>query len=145
MEIIVKRYDELTRDELYEILRSRAEVFSVEQAIIYVDMDGMDKDSIHLFIMEEGRIQSYLRIIKPGVKYPNASIGRVLTLLPSRRKGYATMLMRKALDIALKLSLSVEIEAQAYLTDYYKRLGFIAVSDEFILEGIPHVSMIYPG
>lgn len=142
MEIICKRFNELSLDELYLILRARAEVFVVEQNIVYQDMDGIDFSSTHLYIKEGNRICSYLRIIDANVKYPEVSIGRVLTLKPYRGWGYARKLMETAIDKAKQYSLPVKIEAQAYLKDFYLSLGFKQVSDEFILEDIPHIEMI---
>ena len=146
MEAVCKRFDELTGGELYGILKSRAEVFVVEQGIIYQDMDEKDKFSTHLFFKENDRIVSYLRVIDPGVKYPEYSIGRVLTLKKFRGKGLSSALMKSALAFIQERSdISVKMEAQAYLRKFYETLGFRAVSDEFILEGIPHINMIYDG
>lgn len=142
MEIKIKRFDELTTEELYEILQCRGEVFAVEQNIVYQDMDGIDKQSAHIFIIKDGRIASYLRLIDPGAKYKAASIGRVLTLKEFRGHGLARKLMIRAINEAFKTAPAIEIEAQAYLKDFYASLGFKAISDEFILEGIPHISMI---
>ena len=142
MEIVKKRFSELTLEELYSILKVRAEVFVVGQNIIYQDMDGIDFSSTHLFIRENEQICSYLRIIDSGVKYKEMSIGRVLTIESQRGKGYARKLMELAIEDAEKRSQPVRIEAQAYLTDFYRSLGFKQVSDVFILEDIPHVEMI---
>lgn len=139
---MAKRFDELSSAELYEILRCRAEVFSVEQGIVYQDLDGIDQHSTHLFYIDNGRIASYLRVIDPGIKCTAASIGRVLTTKKYRRNGLARALMSKGIATARNLSPKIEIEAQAYLKDFYTSLGFRAVSDEFILEGIPHISMV---
>ena len=142
MEVVSKRFEELTLDELYAILRARAEVFVVEQNIIYLDMDGIDFRSTHLFVKESDMICSYLRIIDPDVKYPEMSIGRVLTLSAFRGRGYARRLMEIAIAEARAQGLPVRIEAQAYLKDFYLSLGFRAVSEEFILEDIPHIEML---
>lgn len=143
MEIKVKEFNQLTPSEIYEILRCRAEVFALEQGIVYQDMDGLDQHSLHLFIIEDGKIKSYLRVIKPGGKFAHSSIGRVLTIKGERGKGLARHLMLKGIEIALSLSETLEIEAQSYLKDFYIDLGFLPISGEFILEGIPHISMIY--
>lgn len=144
MKIIAKTFDELTKEELYEILRCRTEVFVLEQNCTYQDLDGKDVHSIHVFIRGQEGISAYLRVIKPGVKYPSASIGRVLTMKGERRKGLSRMLMEKGIEIAKSMSPDIEIEAQSYLTDFYKSLGFRVCSEEFILEHRPHVSMKMP-
>lgn len=142
MEILSKRFDELSLHELYEILKARAEVFVTEQNIVYLDMDGIDMHSIHLFIKDGDTVCAYLRIIDPGVKYSEASIGRVLTLKPYRRRGYSRRLMEEALRITDSRNLPVKIEAQAYLEDFYKSLGFKTISEPFVLESLLHVEMV---
>ena len=39
----VKRFSELTTEELYELLKMRQDVFVLEQQCLYADIDGMDK------------------------------------------------------------------------------------------------------
>ena len=141
MKIQIKRFEELTTAELYEILRCRAEVFIVEQNCVYQDLDNEDSRSTHVYIENNGKILAYLRVIDPGVKYPAASIGRVLTMKEARGKGLARPLMEEAIKLAKEKSPVVEIEAQAYLREFYKSLGFTATSEEFMLEGRLHLSM----
>lgn len=144
----VKRFSELTVDELYEILRDRSQVFVVEQGCAYQDLDGKDERSIHIFIREENqlkednRILAYLRVIIPEVGRDTVSIGRVLTIKEARRHGLARKLMQKGIEVAKSLAPTIEIEAQAYLKEFYESLGFIACSDVFQYEGRPHISMV---
>lgn len=143
--IITKAFRELTLDELYQILHARQEVFALEQNIMYQDMDFIDQKSVHLFIRDEenGQIKAYLRIIAPGVKYPEVSIGRVLTMPHYRHQGYARRLMLEAMATARRLfPESIKIEAQEYLVKFYETIGFTPISEPFILEGISHVEMI---
>lgn len=142
MDIKTKRFGELTTLELYEILRNRAEVFVVEQGIVYQDMDELDLSSTHIFMEDGGRIMAYLRLIDPGIKYAAASIGRVLTMKQYRGRGLSRLLMTEAIRLGKSMSDAIEIEAQAYLRDFYKSFGFKETSGEFILEGIPHISMV---
>ena len=83
----IKRFEELSITELYEILRVRAEVFVVEQTCVYQDLDEKDKNAYHLFCEDNGNVTAYLRILDKGVSYPEISIGRVLTSQSGRRKG----------------------------------------------------------
>lgn len=142
MRIISKQFDDLSLRELYFILQARAEVFVVEQNIVYQDMDEIDFASTHLFIEQEGKLCSYLRVIGKGIKFAEASIGRVLTLKPYRGHGYARILMEHAIAMLRAHSAPIRIEAQAYLRDFYLSLGFKQVSEQFILEGIPHIEML---
>ena len=142
MDIKIKRFEDLTTSELYEILRCRAEVFVVEQNCDYQDLDMLDMASTHLYIEADGKIMAYLRVIDPGVKYSAASIGRVLTMKEFRGQGLIRLLMSEAIRIGKSLCDTIEIEAQAYLTEFYNSLGFRRTSDIFMLDGIPHVSMM---
>lgn len=142
MDIKIKRFEDLTTSELYEILRCRAEVFVVEQNCDYQDLDMLDMASTHLYIEADGKIMAYLRVIDPGVKYSAASIGRVLTMKEFRGQGLTRLLMSEAIRIGKSLCDTIEIEAQAYLTELYNSLGFRRTSDVFMLAGIPHVSMV---
>ena len=143
MEIVKKRFDELTLEELYGILHCRQEVFVVEQKIIYQDLDYKDQASTHIFLKIENKIAAYLRIIDPGIKYRETSIGRVLTIPDFRHKGLSRKLMEIAIqEVRRKNQMPIKIEAQEYLVKFYESLGFIPVSAPFILEGISHVSMI---
>lgn len=143
----IKRFEELTTIELYEILRVRAEVFVVEQTCIYQDLDEKDKKAFHLFCEEDGQITAYLRILDKGVSYPEISIGRVLTAENSRRKGLGREMMQKAIcfisDELLKKK--IRISGQLYLKDFYESLGFKTVSEVYLEDDIPHIEMLYGG
>lgn len=144
MEITIKRFEELTVDELYEILRWRTEVFVVEQDCVYQDMDGDDAKSVHLFMMRHGHLQAYLRVVEPGVKFPTAAIGRFLIPKALRGRGWARPMMAAAIEVAKTMSPEVTIEAQTYLKGFYESLGFRQVSDEYIHEHRPHIRMMLP-
>ena len=143
--ITIKYFRDLTLEELYLILHARQEVFTVEQGIIYQDLDFIDQTSIHVFLMnpEKSKLMAYLRIIPSGVKYPECSMGRLLTMPRYRHRGYAREIMKTGINEAIKrYGLPIKIEAQEYLEDFYKSLGFKSISSPFILEGISHVEMI---
>lgn len=142
MNIILKQFHELTTDELYEILKLRVEVFVVEQNCPYEEVDGKDKEAYHLFIKEADEIVAYLRILPAGVSHEYTALGRIIA--KKRRSGLGSLLVKEALKVCkeeLKAD-KVYIEAQVYAGDFYKKLGFKEISDEFDLDGIPHIEMI---
>ena len=143
----MKRFEELTTTELYEILRVRAEVFVVEQTCIYQDLDEKDKKAYHLFCEEEGKILAYLRILDKGVSYSEISIGRVLTTENNRKKGLAREMMKKAINFICKDlgEKQIRISGQLYLQVFYESLGFQTVSEMYLEDDIPHVEMLYGG
>ena len=102
MEIVIKHFCELTLDELYEILRARAEVFIVEQNCAYQDVDELDKEAYHVYLREEGKIVAYLRVIDKGNRLDEVSLGRVITL--KRRCGYGMQVMKAGIEVARESS-----------------------------------------
>ena len=140
----IKRFEELTTTELYEILRVRAEVFVVEQTCIYQDLDEKDKKAYHLFCENNGEIVAYLRILDKGVSYPEISIGRVLTRETNRRTGLAREMMQKAISfVEEELSeMQIRISAQLYLKKFYESLGFLMTSEVYLEDDIEHIEMV---
>ena len=141
----IKRFEEMTTTELYEILRVRSEVFVVEQTCIYQDLDLKDKKAYHLFCENNGEIAAYLRILDKGVSYPEISIGRVLTRETNRRIGLAREMMQKAISfVEEELSeMQIRISAQLYLKKFYESLGFSVTSDIYLEDDIEHIEMVY--
>ena len=139
MDSVTKTFEELTSRELYEILKSRAEVFVKEQNISYVDEDDVDYRSLHIFLMEDGRVTAYLRAYPDGEDA--VKIGRVLTLIHGR--GLGTELMKYAIKaISERLDCKIiRMDAQKQAVEFYKRLGFTVDSGEYLEAGIPHVDM----
>lgn len=139
MNYTIKTFDELTTKELYEILKSRAEVFVKEQKISYVDEDDVDYKSWHIFAMENNRVCAYLRAFKDSENI--IKIGRVLTLVHG--KGTGTQLMKYAIhELKSKTGCKkIIMDAQSHAISFYKRLGFSITSEEYLEEGIPHVDM----
>ena len=128
----IKMFNELTIDEMYEIAKSRFEVFVCEQEITdEQDFDDKDKVSYHVMLKDEGRIIAYSRIVPKKVAYENISIGRVLVLKGYRRKGIAQKMMKSALEF-IKNNLNenvVVLSAQEYAKEMYLSVGFKVVSD----------------
>lgn len=145
MEWKLKKYEELSLDELYEISSARIEVFVVEQKCPYQDLDFKDKNSYHLFAKENGKVVAYVRILEKGISFEEVSIGRVLITKDYRGKGLAREMMLKAIKfIENNLNESeIKISAQAYLIEFYKSLGFKEVSEIYLEDDIPHLDMLY--
>ncbi len=144
MEWLVKTFSQLTSEELYEILRLRVDVFVVEQQCPYPELDGKDLDALHVFARNQEEIQAYLRVLRPGVSFPEASLGRVVTR--PRRQGLGTQLLQKGLEAAEAWlgKGPLRIEAQTYARGLYEKAGFTQVSEEFLEDGIPHIQMLRP-
>ena len=143
METIVKAFNELSLDELYEILRIRAEVFVVEQNCAYQDLDGIDKQAYHVWLEEEGRLIAYLRVVDKGKRLDEVSIGRVISL--KRRAGVGSALMKEGVRVAKEKfgATKIMVGAQVYAKPFYEGCGFCQISDEYLEDGIPHIYMIF--
>ncbi|GKU26007.1 GNAT family N-acetyltransferase [Clostridium folliculivorans] len=147
MEWITKHFSDLNIEELYEIVKSRNEVFIGEQEVKEQDLDDRDKDCYHLFAMDNGRVVAYCRILKTGVAYKDPSIGRVLVTRSHRRSGLANKMMVKAIEF-IKNELdedNITLSAQEYVVNLYEGLGFRRKSEVYMEAGIPHIKMRYEG
>ena len=134
-----RSFDELTTRELYEIVRARTEVFLMEQHIVCRDFDGVDYQSLHCFLEEDGRILAYLRAFRTAEDA--VQIGRVLSI--PHGKGYGTRLMQEAMP-AIRERMpcrTLVLHSQQHACGFYRRLGFADASPVFLEEGIPHVTM----
>ncbi|MGL4786864.1 MAG: GNAT family N-acetyltransferase [Cetobacterium sp.] len=143
--VICKKFNELTLEELYEILKLRSEVFVVEQKCIYNDIDGKDLTSSHIIIKENGKIKAYLRALQPGVSYEDASLGRVLVSPDARGKGYAKIIVTKGVEYILNNfnTTKITIGAQEYLKNFYSEIGFKPISEVYDEDGSPHLDMTF--
>ena len=141
MNMNVKYFEELTTKELYEILKSRAEIFVVEQDCIYQDLDGIDYRSLHVFYEEDGSVIAYLRAYEKEDEPEVVQVGRVLTL--EHGKGLGAKILKEGIEIIQEKMRpqSIYIEAQCYAIGFYEREGFQVCSESFLEDGIPHVQM----
>lgn len=136
-----KKFDELSLNELYEILKSRTEIFLLEQSIVCQDMDDVDYNSLHCFMWQNGRVIAYLRAFCEKENSKIVTVGRVLTL--NHGEGIGTMLMQKSMEEIKKQfdCNKITLHAQKQASGFYEKLGFVTVSDEFLEEGVIHISM----
>jgi len=136
-----KFFDELTAREVYEIIKSRTEIFLLEQKIICQDLDDMDYDSLHCFYEENGMVIAYLRAFYMDDAKTSVKIGRVLTL--NHGNGLGRKLMEESMAI-IREKLPCEklcINAQKYAAGFYEKFGFKIKSDDFLEEGVVHIAM----
>ncbi|MDR4969097.1 MAG: GNAT family N-acetyltransferase, partial [Acholeplasmataceae bacterium] len=137
--IVKKSFNELTNEELYRIFDLRFKVFVMEQKILYLDTDFKDQNSIHYMIFEDDQLVSYLRLVLPGFKYKEYALSRIATDPDYRLKGLATELIRVSMNDVK--GQPIRISGQAYLKDYYEKLGFKVVKGPYIEEDILHYEM----
>lgn len=140
------RFDELSARDFYEAVHARESVFVVEQECAYQEVDELDPLAWHLFATEGGQLAAYVRLVGPGDKFAEPSIGRVLTLKAFRGRQLGRALMSEAIRFTEQTypGLGIKIGAQVYLTDFYTSFGFEAVSIPYDEDGIAHVDMLKP-
>lgn len=145
MTITVKHYNELTKDELYDLIALRVAVFVVEQNCPYQDLDGLDKDAFHVLIKLNHAIIATARILKPGMVYTEVAIGRVSTSSEHRKLKLGHQLMKTCMHfIATEMKENaVRLSAQSHLKNYYAKHGFVATGKDYLEDGIPHSEMLF--
>ena len=129
MKQYVKRFRELTTEELYRILRLRVAVFVVEQNCPYMEIDDLDQAAIHVWLEDEDGIEAYLRVLDRGAESEYCAIGRVLAA--------GIWAAQELFDAD-----AIYLEAQTYARGLYEKQGFRQISEEFLLDGIPHIKML---
>lgn len=136
-----KLFQNLTIEELYQLLRVRSEVFVVEQNCVYQDLDCDDQASVHLWLTVEDRIVAMARVCPAHTHMEEVSIGRVITT--ERGKGYGKQIMLSAIEAAIVHfdATVIDIEAQEYAKGFYEKVGFRQSTASFMLDGISHVGM----
>lgn len=138
-----KTFQELTTDELYELLRVRNDVFVVEQNCVYQDLDYDDQKAIHLWLTVEDKVVALARVCPADTHMKEISIGRVIST--ERGKGYGKQIMLHAIEAAIEHfdAKLIDIEAQEYAKGFYEGVGFKQSSEKFMLDGIPHIKMTW--
>ena len=145
MKLYRKRFAELTTDELYRLLQLRVSVFVVEQNCPYMELDGLDRNAIHVWLEDEGEILAYLRVMDKGVESEYVSIGRLVAV--KRRCGLGSRILAEGIRAAREFfrADNIYLEAQVYARGLYEKRGFRRISEEFLLDGIPHIKMLLNG
>ena len=140
-----KHFSELSLDELYDILKLRSEIFVVEQNCIYNDLDDLDKEADHQLLRRNGEIIAYARLLKPGTRFAEYSIGRVVVKHSERGNGLGIRLMEEARKYMVNNwgASKIKVSAQKYLRKFYENLGFEVTTEEYLEDGIPHIGMTY--
>ena len=143
------RFDELSVFELDAIYRARQTVFSIEQQCAYLDADGFDTLSFHLaaWPADAGLPLAYSRIVHPGLKYAEPSIGRVITTAAARGTGLGRELVRRSIVHCREAfaGRGIRISAQTRLEAFYASFGFVAIGEPYMEDGIPHTEMLLAG
>ena len=138
------RFARLSGDDVYDMLALRSTIFVVEQHCVYLDADGLDRQSWHLLGRDaSGELLAYARVCDPGVKYAPPSIGRVVVHPSKRGTGLGHVLIAEALRRCddTYAGQRNRIGAQAHLQDFYGHHGYESVGDTYLEDGIVHIDM----
>lgn len=143
IEFKIKRFNELSTNELYKLLRLRSEVFVVEQNCVYQDIDNKDQKAIHVLGYLNQELIACSRVFAPGDYFEFASIGRVLVAEKQRANSFGHDLMRVSIEAVEQnfQTSKITISAQEYLKKFYESHGFNQTSESYLEDGIPHIEM----
>ena len=139
----MRMLDEFSPRELYTMLKMRTDVFVVEQKCPYPELDGADPDTLHLRLLSGGALLASARIGKPLETSDPAIIGRVVVSPDHRGKHLGNAVMKEAIATCEQLFSShpIALSAQSHLQHFYETFGFVAVSEEYFEDDIPHIDM----
>lgn len=137
-------FDQLSAAELYAVLQLRSEVFVIEQACVFQDMDGADAQAMHLLGSLQGRLVAYARCLDAGHKFAEASIGRVATRAVVRGTGAGHALIKQAIACLFQAwgAQAIRIGAQAHLEVFYGQHGFRKAGPVYLEDNIAHIEML---
>lgn len=141
-----KQYNDLSLNELYDIIALRIKVFVVEQNCPYQELDGKDKKCYHLICRNGiGNLVGTLRILPPGTAFKEVGIGRIVLDESERGVKAGHQMMREAIQFCFAEfgEVPVQLSGQQHLEKFYQQHGFTSMGEPFIEDGIPHISMIY--
>ena len=135
--------NEMSGQDFYQVAKLRQEVFIIEQACMYADLDEMDLNTNHLLGMKDNLLVGYLRVLAPANKREPVYFSRVATAITHRKSGIGRILIQQALDFIHEHHKGHEIviSAQTYLEKFYNEFGFIRIGTPYTEDGIPHVAM----
>ena len=136
-------FESISKEELYDVLSLRQRVFIIEQDCFYEDLDYSDQDANHLLLYKDNKLIGYSRVFQPGIKYDAASIGRIVTDLDYRGRGYGKSITQEAIQF-LKNNFpgsDISISAQYRLVNFYEDLGFEREGEVYLEDNIDHIKM----
>ena len=142
MQTIIKKWEDLSINEVQSIFGLRSEVFIVEQECPFQDVDGRDPEAHHLLLYENNILCGYTRIFSKNTYFKEASFGRTVVKKKYRGKGYGHVLIKESIAfLKSKEENTIKISAQSYLKKFYLSYGFIPKGDEYLEDNIPHTAM----
>lgn len=145
MKTLIKSFHELTKNELYDLLELRCEVFVVEQNCPYQDLDRKDQEAFHLMVYQGDKLMAYTRIFNAGIIYQEAAIGRVVTSPSARNLKLGHQIMKESMEFIrtnLKCS-AIRLSAQTHLEKFYEQCGFQPTGKYYLEDDIPHSEMLF--
>lgn len=138
-------FSELDTLQLYAALRLRQEVFVVEQECVYLDLDNLDQQAIHMLCWQNGELAAYQRCLAPGIGFDESALGRIAVSPGARGHQLGREMVQRGINHNLQRwpQHNIRINAQAHLQVFYGSLGFAAVGDVFDEDGIAHIHMTF--
>ena len=144
MQTVIKKWNDLSIEEVQSIFGLRSEVFIVEQECPFQDVDGRDPEADHLLLYENNILCGYTRIFPKNTYFKEASFGRTVVKKKYRGRGYGHVLVKESIKyLKNKKESPIKISAQSYLKEFYLSHGFVAKGSEYLEDNIPHTAMFF--
>ena len=143
MKLFLRRFSDLSLDQLYQIIKLRNKVFIIEQNYPFLDLNDQDQGAFHLFLQHQSRFIGYLRVNPLEMNYSVVKLSRFCLLPEYRDKDLGKDMLKFILTHAEKSwrSQEIQISAQEYLEGFYQKFGFIASSEAYEIDNILHINM----
>ena len=142
-------FGDLSREQLYDLLQLRSEVFVVEQQSLFSDIDGLDRLARHLLLFLDQQLVGYLRLLGPEHNGAGTvTISRVVLRRRARGRGLGRAMMEAALKESRRLFPAVQIKLSAQVDQevFYRSIGFSSLPGEpYDDAGILHIDMVAEG
>lgn len=141
-----REFEQLTNQQLYDLLKVRQDVFVIEQECFYPDMDGLDQDCLHLLGYDGEQLVGYLRLIPAEIHQSgNVALGRIITLIEKRSAGIGSVMVKLAMEYCRENypAKHIQLSAQYHLVAFYEKFGFSCISEPYDEDGIMHIDMLY--
>jgi ElaA protein len=138
------RLGDLSVEQLYAVFAARIAVFVVEQNCPYQELDGLDADAEHLIAWSGTALAGYLRVLGPGARFAEPSMGRIIIAKEFRGSGLGREIVAQGIErVRMRYPGSpLRISAQVYLQKFYESFGFATMSEPYLEDNIPHVEML---
>ena len=125
---------------LEKVIEIRKNVFIKEQNVpLEIEIDGLDPEAEHFIAYFNDKPIGCARIRS---KDHSIKLERIAIIKEYRGKGFGTELTKFLIDYSKQKNFKeIFLHSQTYVSNFYKKLGFVSKRKHFFEAGIEHVEM----